>query len=98
MLSTGGNDDEDYEHVGIIHYTAQGAVNVVKGVATDLSNFVGFRGFAGGTIKKVRTEALNALLSKIDNKKQKVCNIKMDIEIQGPLIIVHINGTVYEKQ
>ena len=99
-ISTQPNQDINYEEVGIVHITESGAVNILKGFATGVANIFGAKGFDNSVYDKARNLALNKIMRQINTEKQKICNLRMDVENNpaSSSFFVHLYGTLLEKK
>jgi hypothetical protein len=99
-ISTQPNADINYKEIGVVHITDSGAVNALKGFATGIANIFGSKGFDNSVYDRARNSALNKLMNQIDKNKQKVCNLRMDVENnpQSSLFFIHLYGTLLEKK
>ena len=94
------NQDPNYKEIGIVHITESAAINALKGFATGVANIFGAKGFDNSVYDKARNTALNKIMKQIDTKKQKICNLRMDVENnpQSSLFFIHLYGTLLEKK
>jgi uncharacterized protein YbjQ (UPF0145 family) len=99
-ISTQPNADINYKEIGVVHITDSGAVNALKGFATGIANIFGSKGFDNSVYDRARNSALNKLMNQIDKNKQKVCNLRMDVENnpQSSLFFIHLYGTLLERK
>lgn len=99
-ISTQPNTDMNYKELGIIHITESAAVNALKDFATGIANIFGSKGFDNSVYDKARNLALKKIISQIDEKTQKICNLRMDVENnpQSSLFFLHLYGTLLEKR
>ena len=95
-ISMEPNKDPSYIEKGIIHTTTVGAINFVRGFASDISNMFGSSGFDNTIYDKKREEALFNLLKSL-KVNQKICNLKMEIDSGVEVFFIHTYGTLYEK-
>ena len=97
-ISTQQNQDINYKEVGIIHITESGAVNILKGFATGVANIFGSKGFDNSVYDKARNVALKKIMSQINTQKQKICNLRMEVENNpaSSLFFIHLYGTLLE--
>jgi hypothetical protein len=96
QMSMEPNRDPSYTEKGIIHTTTVGAINFVRGFASDISNMFGSSGFDNTIYDKKREEALSNLL-RVLNVNQKICNLKIEIDSGVEVFFIHTYGTLYEK-
>jgi hypothetical protein len=97
-ISTQPNSDNSYKEMGVIHYTESAGVNAVRGIATDISNFFGAKGFDNSLIDGLRNSTLNKIKNLI-TANQKICNLRMEIDNSNPtLIFHHVYGTLLQKE
>jgi hypothetical protein len=99
-ISTQPNTDMNYKEVGIAHITESAAVNALKGFATGVANIFGAKGFDNSVYDKARNSALKKIINQIDEKTQKICNLRMEVvsDQQSSLIFIHLYGTLLEKR
>ena len=97
-ISTQQNQDINYKEIGIIHITESGAVNMLKGIATGVANIFGRKGFDNSVYDKARNVALKKIMSQINTQKQKICNLRMEVENNpaSSLFFIHLYGTLLE--
>ena len=96
-LNTEPNTETGYKQIGIIHVTESGASNAVRQFFTGVANIFGRKGFEGKIYDAVRTSALNKLEKHLTGE-QKVCNLRIDFENTiNDSILVHLYGTLYDK-
>ena len=96
-LNTEPNTETGYHQVGIIHVTESGASNAVRHFLTGVANIFGRKGFDGKIYDAVRTSALTKLEKQLTGD-QKVCNLRIDFEnTVNDSILVHLYGTLYDK-
>ena len=72
-ISTQPNTDSSYKEVGILHVTDSTAVNIIRGIATNVSNLFGDKGFDNPLIDDLRNSTLEKVKQMI-KEDQKVCN------------------------
>ena len=99
-ISTQPNEDINYKEIGIIHVTDSAAVNALKGFATGVANIFGSKGFDNSVYDNARNSALRKIMRQINKDTQKVCNLRMDVDIgsHSALFFVHLYGTLLEKK
>jgi len=98
-ISTQPNTDNNYKEIGIVHITESAAINAIKGLMTGVANMFGSKGFDNSVYDKARNTALNKIMSQIDKTKQKICNLRMDVENNpaSSLFFIHLYGTLLQK-
>lgn len=96
-ISTQPNTDSSYKEVGILHVTDSTAVNIIRGIATNVSNLFGDKGFDNPLIDDLRNSTLEKVKQMI-KEDQKVCNLRMEIEAHPKLIFHHVYGTLLSKK
>jgi len=79
-ISTQPNTDMSYKEVGVIHITESAAINALKGFATGVANIFGAKGFDNSVYDKARNLALKKIINQINEKTQKICNLRMEVE------------------
>ena len=99
-ISTQQNKDKNYREIGVIHITESAAINALKGFATGVVNIFGAKGFDNSVYDSARNVALNKIMKQIDKTKQKICNLRMEVENnpQSSLFFIHLYGTLLEKK
>jgi len=97
-ISTQQNTDPNYEEVGIIHVSQSSASGAARSFVTDVSNVFGAQGFENAIFDQARNLALKDLATKFNTETQKVCNLRMDIDMSNPnLVMVNCYGTLLER-
>ena len=97
-ISMEPNKDPSYIEKGIIHTTTVGAINIVRGFASGISNMFGSKGFDNTIYDEKREEALSNLLKSLNaNANQKICNLKIEIDSGVEVFFIHTYGSLYEK-
>lgn len=96
-ISTLPNDDMDYEEVGVVHVTKVAGIDVVKGIITQIANFVGSSGAEGAVFNDARNKVLVALMETIKDKPQKICGLRIDMEFRPDAVLVTGYGTLLQK-
>jgi hypothetical protein len=97
FISTQQNTDADYSEVGIIHVSDSTGINAIREMATGFANFFGSKGFDNRVYDIARNNALKKLNEKIDERTQKVCNLRMEVSYDKSLVFVHLYGTLLQK-
>ena len=99
-ISTQPNTDNNYKEIGIVHITESAAINAIKGLMTGVANIFGAKGFDNSVYDKARNTALNKIMTQIDKTKQKICNLRMEVENNpaSSLFFIHLYGTLLQKK
>jgi hypothetical protein len=102
-ISTQPNTDPAYKEEGILHITKTDGVSAFRQDITNFLNTFGHKGIDNPIFDSLR----NKLLTKIENKipiienslkaDVKICNLRMDINIDQLLIIMTAYATVVAK-
>lgn len=90
------NKDPEYVERGIIHTTTVGAINAVRGFATGIANIFGSKGFDNTIYDQKREEVLKDLQKSLGDK-QKICNLRMEIDSGPEIFFIHTYGSLYER-
>ena len=96
LISMEPNKDPSYTEKGIIHTTTVGAINIVRGFASGISNMFGSTGFDNTIYDQKREEALSNLQKSL-KQNQKICNLKIEIDSGPEVFFIHTYGSLYEK-
>jgi hypothetical protein len=96
QISMEPNKDPSYTEKGIIHTTTVGAINIVRGIASDIANIIGNSGFDNTIYDQKREEALSNLQKSL-KQNQKICNLKIEIDSGAEVFFIHTYGSLYEK-
>jgi len=97
MITFSSNSNNEYKEVGIAHVTAAQGINFLRSNGTEIMNLFGKKGFDTSVHDSCREEALDLLSKKLTSKTQKICDVKIDVETNASLVIVHAYGTIYDK-
>lgn len=97
-LSTQLNSDPSYVESGLIHVSESRAINIVRGVFTDVTNLFGAKGFDNKIYDLLRKETLEKL-TKLLSEDEKVCNLRLEFDNPTPaLLFHHAYGTLLKKK
>jgi len=98
-ISTQPNTDKNYKEIGVVHITESEGINFIKNIGTGVANFFGRKGFDSSSYHKARLKALENISNLINKDNQKICNLRMDIDINSKsrLVFVHLYGTLMER-
>jgi hypothetical protein len=103
-ISTQPNIDPEYKEEGIFHITKTDAVSALRQDVTNFFNTFGAKGIDNPIFDNLRSKLLTKIEDKIpiieSNLKAdiKICNLRMDINIDQLLIIMTAYGTLVSKQ
>jgi hypothetical protein len=64
---------------------------------TDVANLFGANGFDNRIYNKAKEKAIEKMLNKLGSDR-KVCDLRMDVEQRGKVVIVNLLGSLYEKR
>ena len=97
-ISTQPNEDKNYKEIGVVHITESEGINFIKNIGTGVANLFGRKGFDNSSYDKAREKALFKILKMI-TIDQKICNLRMDIDVSSKsnLVFVHLYGTLLQK-
>ena len=96
QISTQPNTDADYQEIGVIHVTDSSPINAARGLATDVANFFGSKGYDNTVFDFARNDALEKMSEQLTSS-QKVCNLRMEVSNDKTLVFVHLYGTLLDK-
>jgi len=96
QISTQPNTDTDYQEIGVIHVTDSSPINAARGLATDVANFFGSKGYDNTVFDFARNDALEKMSEQL-TASQKVCNLRMEVSNDTNLVFVHLYGTLLDK-
>ena len=96
-ISFSSNTESDYKSIGIAHVTESAGMNILRDIGTSWLNIVGQKGFESSVHDYCREQALRKLMRLISSK-QKICDVKLDVETNKTTILIHAYGTIYEKK
>ena len=89
------NNNSKYKEIGIIHTTEAVGINFVRGFVTNISNTFGLKGVDVSRYDVARNNIIKKLLGLI-SPKQKICNLRMEIDNTPQSIYIHAYGTLLE--
>jgi len=96
QISTQPNTDTDYQEIGVIHVTDSSPINAARGLATDVANFFGSKGYDNTVFDFARNDALEKMSEQL-TASQRVCNLRMEVSNDKNLVFVHLYGTLLDK-
>lgn len=98
-LSCSSNRDRNYSEVGIVHITDSASPGWLRDNLTDFVNILGGKGFDNRVYNKAKEKAIKKMLNELTklSSDHKVCDLRMDVEQRGQVVIVNLLGSLYEK-
>ena len=95
-ISTQSNTDANYQEVGIIHVTESSAINMARGLVTNVYNAVGAQGFDNTIFDSARNQALEKMSQQL-TEEHKVSNLRMEVTNDPTLVFIHLYGTLLKR-
>ena len=95
-ISTQPNADINYQEVGIIHVTESSAINMARGLVTNVYNAVGAQGFDNTIFDSARNQALEKMSQQL-TEEHKVSNLRMEVTNDPTLVFIHLYGTLLKR-
>ena len=95
-ISTQPNTDINYQEVGIIHVTESSAINMARGLVTNVYNAVGAQGFDNTIFDSARNQALEKMSQQL-TEEHKVSNLRMEVTNDPTLVFIHLYGTLLKR-
>ena len=97
-ITTEQNKDPTYIESGIVHLSDSKAINLVRGVITEVTNIFGAKGISNVIYDELRNTTLREL-HKLLKPDEKICNLRLEFTHSTPeLIFHHAYGTLYRKR
>lgn len=97
QVSMEPNTDDEFTHMGVVHVTDSAGINVLREGISGLANFFGSKGIENAVYDYARNGALKKLVGVLKTN-QKVCNLRMDMDVKDSMVFVHMYGNLYENE